>query len=146
MLGGPLRFVENEPLGFVGSRAAFPLRADASGVAQWYKDHVTDNPGLGDPAPPRTVTLPGPGVSMEPRLGACDACEDFIRDHRALDLTHRRAEVAAARQRARQERSETRRYQLRLDQQPPVLDDPDPNQHETPFRLAIEQQQPPPPP
>ena len=146
MLGGLLRFVENEPLGFVGSRAAFPLRADASGVAQWYKDHVTDNPGLGDPAPPRTVTLPGPGVSMEPRLGACDACEDFIRDHRALDLTHRRAEVAAARQRARQERSETRRYQLRLDQQPPVLDDPDPNQHETPFRLAIEQQQPPPPP
>jgi hypothetical protein len=145
-LGGFMRFVENEPLGFVGERAAFPLRADAPGVAQWYKDHVTDNPGLGDPASPRTVTLPGPGVALEPRLGTCDACEDFIRDHRALDLRHRAAEVAAARQRARQERIETRRYRLRLDQQPPLLDDPDPNQHENPIRLAIEQPQPPPPP
>lgn len=146
MLGGFMRFVENEPLGFVGERAAFPLRADAPGVAQWYKDHVTDNPGLGDPAPPRTVTLPGPGVALEPRLGTCDACEDFIRDHRALDLRHRAAEVAAARQRAKQERIETRRYRLRLDQQPPLLDDPDPNQHENPIRLAIEQPEPPPPP
>jgi len=66
-------------------------------------------------------------VTLESRLGQCDACEQFIVQHRALDLQQKSAEVVAAQQRAEQEKLETQRYQARLSQKQPLLEDPDQN-------------------
>jgi len=70
------------------------------------------------------MTLSTPGMTVEPALGACEACEPFIRDHRAMDLENRRAEVDAQKARARQESLEADRFQERLDDN--QLDDPTP--------------------
>ena len=124
------QFVDNEVLGFVGDKMALPFRLSADSAArEWFEGNVLNNPGLQQDTPqPFTVTLPTPAVTLETRLGQCDACEDFITQHRVLDLQHKTAEVALAQQRAEQQKLETQRYQARLDQKQPMLDSPDPEQ------------------
>lgn len=72
----------------------------------------------------QTLTLPTAGMTVEPALGSCDACEPFIEDHRKLDIENRRAEVALQQARARQEGLEADRFAERLKSQ--KLDDPTP--------------------
>jgi hypothetical protein len=140
-MGDIATFVDNEVLGFVGKKAALPFRtADNANVTKWFEDNVLENDSLQDIPDPLTVTLPTKGVMMETRLGQCDACEEFITEHRGLDLKQKAAEVKVADERAKQEQQETERYKKRLQHHPPMLEDPDPNQSESPIRLAIKQE------
>lgn len=127
-LGNLMRYVDNEVLGFVGDKAVLPFRLETNAdLAKWFAKYVATNKDLTDETSQETVTLPTRGVVMDSRLGQCDACEDFIADHRKLDLAQKQAEVDAAKQRAAQEELETKRYEERLAKE--LLDDPDPNQN-----------------
>jgi hypothetical protein len=131
--------VENEVVGAAGDKLAVVFRLTADPAARaWFQGNVLDNPGLLEEAEPLTVALPTPGVVLETRLGQCDGCEDFIVQHRALELQQQTAELVAAQQRAEQEKLETQRYQARLTQHPPILDDPTPNDHLGGVRVILD--------
>lgn len=68
------------------------------------------------------VTLPTHGTVLESRLGECEACEPFIREHRQYDLDMKAEEVEQAKERSRQARAESQRLEDRLNQDPPLLD------------------------
>jgi hypothetical protein len=123
-LGSLTRYVQNDVLGYVGDKAALPFRTDVEpDVAAWFKGNILGNGGLREASDPVPVTLPTPGVTLETRLGQCDATEDYVTRHRALDLQQKAAEVRASEERAKQSEQETERYKQRLDQK--LLDDPD---------------------
>ena len=109
------------PLGIVGDRLAFPLLSDQDGVrefletvlpddAEWPADRVTD------------VSLPTPAITAEARLGACDACEEFIRRTRSIDLKHRTATAELEEAHAATEQAEADRRQALLASSPPKLE------------------------
>ena len=130
-----------EVLGFLGSAAILPYRTDRDDdAAKWLQANVFDNAVLEQPSAPVPVTIPTRGIVTETRLGSCDGCEDYIIQHRALDLRLKEAEVRAAEQRALQEELETQRYQQRLAAS--MFDDPDPNSSQSPVRIAIRQEKP----
>jgi hypothetical protein len=54
---------------------------------------------------------------VETILGECDACEEYIRDSREIDLRRQRALAGQA-------EAEARRRRMRLDATPPDLSDP----------------------
>ena len=99
--GIPPNAVEPRIVGFAGRKVAFRVRDNAwlvqSGIdfdalaRQLEKDgFFTANRAS------VSVTLPTPGVSVEARLGECDACDAFVETHRALDLDLKREELAQA--------------------------------------------------
>jgi hypothetical protein len=136
-----LSFVENEVLGYVGRKGAMPFRLSSNpNVMQWFKENVIDNPQLRDSAAPglKRITVPTKGLSLQTRLGACDAAEEFIVEHRRLDIEMRKAEVDAARHRSGQEKEEARRYRMRLEASPPELDDPSPRGDAPPIRVQVD--------
>lgn len=63
------------------------------------------------------MTLPTQGTVLESIVGDCDSCEDFIQQSRLIDLRVQEAN-------ARQKEQEANRQKLRLEQDPPLLDDP----------------------
>jgi len=137
-LGNLLGWVDNEVLGFLGGKAALPLRLeDHPEVQEWFEGNVLENKPLYEPPEPYTVTLPTPGVTLETRLGQCDGCEEFIAQSRTLELQRTAAEVKSARERALQEELETTRYEKRLEKEPPLLDDPDPNENRGTIRIEV---------
>jgi hypothetical protein len=137
----PAEVVEPHAVGFIGRRIAFPIRIDAvPGAKKLLDDLVATNQGLDNLTRNELVTMPTPAVTLEARLGACDACEDFLRDHRKLDLAQKETEIELAKQRVEQEKLETERYQARLNLTPPNLDDPDPNQGSSRLSISIKQE------
>jgi hypothetical protein len=138
LIGNVTAFAENEVLGFVGDKAVMPVRLDQyPDLRSWFKRNVLDQEGIDDESDPFDVTLPTRGVALESRLGACDSCEEFVMLHRGHDLALKAAEVKAAEERGKQEELETKRYAERLDQTPPVLDDPDPHQGDGAVRVIV---------
>lgn len=131
------RNVEPRVVGFLADECALPLRLDQHpDVAEWLDKNVVHNQGLlADPVP-FTITLPTNGVTMGTRLGQCSTCEEFIENHRQLDLDQKRAEVDLAKERVAQEKLETSRYEARLNAS--QLDDPDPSQKEPVVRVVVE--------
>ena len=127
LLGNLPDFVENEVVGFVGNHLVMPYRIrEDEKISEWFKENILDNDfGNGEAENTVDVTLPTNGVMMEGRLGQCNVCEDYIVQIRELDLEQRQAEVDAAKQKALQEVQETERYKKRLQQDPPILDDPE---------------------
>jgi len=105
-LGVPPGVVENRFSGFVGIRAAVKVTD-----LDWVKDEggldwqamvdkaVRDSAGA---AESELITLPTQGMVVEPALGQCCACEDFVQEHRKLDLDYRAAEVRLAQAKADQ--------------------------------------------
>ena len=83
----------------------------------------------------RRPSLPTPGITLEPRLGSCGACEDFIDESRSIELKQRRAV-------ARQAEAEATRLERRLELATPNLDDPSPTRHEPRLTIRLEQQAP----
>jgi hypothetical protein len=63
-----------------------------------------------EPGEPVSITQPTPGVVLEATVGQCDACEDYIREHRLLELRVKEAEAD--------------RREQRLAAEPPDLTDP----------------------
>jgi hypothetical protein len=134
------RYVDNELLGFVGDKAAYPLRLDAlpRGLADYLRDKVLKfdpdkkerlNGVNTEPLLEKNIdsaTLPTNGVYMEAMVGNCEALEPFLLDHRKLDVLDKQAEVDRKTEEARQAKKETERYDLRLKQSPPLLEFPQP--------------------
>jgi hypothetical protein len=83
------------------------------------------------------VTLSTKGTTLEARLGACDACEPFIEQHRLHDLALKAEEVKQAVEKTRERKAEADRQAARLTQTPPLLDDPNPEP--APLRVVVEQ-------
>lgn len=134
--------VEPRLIAVVNGQAVFPLQPKHQRqLREEHADRIADllaDGGTGQSAPLRVV-VPTPGMVLEARLGQCDACEDFIKQHRLLDLKVRQEEVEQAAARSRQERAEAKRREDRLKQDPPLLDDPSPK----PAAIAVNVTQPP---
>ena len=69
------------------------------------------------------LDLPTRGVVVEPGLGACDATEPFVEEHRKIDVRRAEAETRVLEERARQEASESERYERRVGDK--LLDPPE---------------------
>jgi hypothetical protein len=117
---GLLNLIDNELLGFIGNRAAFPIR-DINAVKRWIDyGPILDRTRkeiANQKVRPVLVALPAPGSMLQTVLGVCDGCEDYIQQSRLIDLRVQDAK-------AKQEEQEARRRQLRLDARPPDLSDP----------------------
>jgi len=141
LFGDLLKQVDNEVMGFVGKKAALPFRLSRNkDVAKWFDENVLKNPGFAENPDATRVTLPTRGVLVESRLGACNGCEEFIVEHRELDLRQKGAEVGAARERLAQERLETARFRARLEHDPPMLGDPEPHEGNGAVRVVLEKE------
>ncbi|MFN8892124.1 MAG: hypothetical protein ACK52P_01335 [Alphaproteobacteria bacterium] len=94
----PLGAVEPRIVGFAGRKVGFRVLSASWLAASGFDFSAARDQFAADevfrPTAPVEVTLPTPGVSVEPRLGACDACEPFVEAHRALDLDLKAEEVA----------------------------------------------------
>jgi hypothetical protein len=109
-LGPIATVIENELLGFHADKAAYPLRQTANLQSALDLDKVLAEARKeveAEPPPPTLVSVPTPGVLLEAMTGQCDACEDFIRESRVIDL---RAQEA----KASQEEAEADRRKQRL--------------------------------
>jgi hypothetical protein len=73
-----------------------------------------------------TIEVPTPNVIVEPRLGECEGCEEYIEQSRANDLALKSAEVELAVAKARMAAAEADRYEARVAAN--ELDDPTPNE------------------
>jgi hypothetical protein len=62
-------------------------------------------------------------VTIEPWLGVCNACEDYVQSLRSLELESRTADRDLKRERLAHEQLETTRYEKRLESDD--LSDPD---------------------
>ena len=127
---GVQNFVENRLLGFLGSRAVFPLRIEnlEDEARTYLQNKLTDK--LSDllkdlkPVVTEDVSLPTSGLHMEPALGQCEALEPYMKDRRDIDLQVRRAAADRADAETQQQVKEVERLQKRLAQIPPMLDSP----------------------
>lgn len=139
LLGNLMKHVENEVVGFVGKKAALPFRLSRNrDVARWFEQNVLNNPGFAENPDATRTTLPTRGVLVESRLGACNGCEEFIVEHRDLDLRQKGAEVGLVRERLAQERLETSRFKTRLEQN--MLGDPEPSEGDGAIRVVVEKE------
>jgi hypothetical protein len=127
--------IERRVLGEVNGKLALPIRADLEPrVRTLFAELVGENSQLDDLKGSFDITLPTPGLHIEPRLGDCNACEEYIEELRRIDLHNRRADVALKEERLAQEKLETARYDARL--QDKDLSDPE-NKTGT-LRLALD--------
>jgi hypothetical protein len=119
-LGPIATHVDPRLLGFHGHKAIYAIRDPAvlaaSGLAPDLCAQLAKTVAL---PPPFELSLPTTGTTMEAHLGQCDACEDYIRDSRALELDRGRAE-------ARQLAAEADRRERRLAATPPLLEEFEP--------------------
>ncbi len=119
-LGPITSHIDPRLLGFHGHKAIYAIRDPAvlaaSGLAPDLCAQLTKSITL--PAA-FELSLPTTGTTMEAHLGQCDACEDYIRDSRALELDRGRAE-------ARQLAAEADRRERRLAAMPPLLEEFEP--------------------
>jgi hypothetical protein len=134
--------ISANPIGVVNGKLAFPVNLDdaiaadpstLSALATWFDTLIRDNTDLDDGPAPSVMSLPTPAITLETRLGTCDACEEFIEESRHADLRKRRAE-------AKRMEQEAHRLELRLQQNPPDLRDPEPRRHEPAFTLKVIQE------
>jgi hypothetical protein len=115
-LGAVAAVLDNELLGFLGSKAALPISDRTAVKSQVDFDAIIGAVAAQD-SPSQLITVPTQGTLLEAVVGECDACEDYIQQSRVLDLRTQEAKT-------RQEETEASRRQMRLDQQPPDLSDP----------------------
>jgi hypothetical protein len=126
----PGRAVEARITGFVGDLGAFRVTD-----AQWLKkEGGLDWKALEKELASRfeaprqdIVELPTQGMTVEAQVGQCSAGEQFIEDHRALDVMDRRAEVDIRIAEAAQAQQEAKRFEARIKKG--ELDDPTPFEH-----------------
>jgi len=136
-LKGIDRYIDNQFLGFVGDKAAYPLRMEAlpKGLATYLQETVLgilpdkkktkkEDTAPGDKREGEYITVPTNGVYMESMLGSCDALDPFILKHRELDVLRATAEVRQAEAIADQAIEEVNRLRGRI--KAGVLDDPKP--------------------
>lgn len=118
----PAHVVDLQFVGFHGNRAALRVRdldwLAAAGIdVEAAIKAVVDAASKTENDPPDEIVLPTRGMTVEPQLGDCDGCDDFIKSHRALDL-------AQAETKLDQARLEAKRLEARLNAN--LLGDPTP--------------------
>ena len=130
-LGHLAQYVYPQAVGYLGDLLAFPVKlASDPGLEAWFATVIRDNAELATLATAQTVTLPTPGMTMETRLGTCEGCEEHLLKQRDVELKLREALLDQA-------KLETQRYELRLKQPQPLLDDPTPASG--PLHVVVEQ-------
>ncbi len=96
-------------LGFVGTSAILEIDTTKNAeLAKWFNGLTTTNADLADAFSTFKTILPTPGVTLEARLGACDALEPYLVESRAIELER-------TRYLADQQKLEVERRQKRLD-------------------------------
>jgi hypothetical protein len=117
--------VENDVLGFVGDKIALPYSLRMMpGLEEAFADTVAEL--AREPLPPsRKITVPTRGIHVQPRVGDCDVCEPAALRRQELELDARKAQVDRDVALVEQAELETERYRVRLQTQPPLLDDPE---------------------
>ncbi len=96
-------------LGFVGTSAILELDVSRfPDMEKWFDELITHNDGLDVATSDFKTILPTPGVTLEARLGACDALEPYLAESRTIEL-------ARTRSIAEQQALEMKRRSLRLD-------------------------------
>ncbi|MFB7371931.1 hypothetical protein ACFC0D_19010 [Streptomyces sp. NPDC056222] len=119
-LGEIASVIDNELLGFVADKSAYPLRETnfLEPLIDFNKLMAEAEKLIASQKPIETlVTQPTAGTVLEAVTGHCTACEDFIQTSRAIDLRNQDAK-------ARAEETEARRREMRLAAAPPDLTDP----------------------
>jgi hypothetical protein len=111
--GAVASILDNDLVGFLGHKAAYPIReAGLEAVKPWIDFPALTSQALdvlrADEPPPALITLPTHGTILEAIVGECDACEDFIRQSRIIDLRVQEAKAQA-------EESEAARYRKRVE-------------------------------
>jgi hypothetical protein len=114
--GIPQWAVESRFAAFIGGRAALRVTdldwlREIAGV-DWHDAFAKVQRKQTEP---ELITLPTPGMVVEPARGECNACDAFVNKHRDLDLEARTAEVDLAKARASQAQREADRFARRLD-------------------------------
>ena len=113
--------VDPTPVGMVGNKLAVPITMrPGSKAAKFFADSIVDLVGQFTRTD-REHILPTPALHAESILGDCCACDDFLREHRRLDLADKQAQVDLAKERALQAAHETERRRLRVGSTPPDL-------------------------
>lgn len=118
----PPHFVEPKIAGFDGAYAAFRvanlkwLRLSGIDVEKAMKE-LADSGLFENTRQTAEIEMPTRGLTVEPELGRCNACDDFVRFHREQDMLLKKEEVE-------QTKLETRRLQERLNRG--LLGDPTP--------------------
>jgi hypothetical protein len=116
--------LEPEVLGFIGDRVAVPFRiANYPRASERFTIAMSSLPNDA-PGAPQTVVLPTPGVHIQARLGACDACEPYVTELRHIELSERRAKASQVQAEAEQAYLERERLETRLRVEPQQLDNP----------------------
>jgi hypothetical protein len=120
--GIPDHFVQPRIAGFADGRAAFPVAN-----LRWLRlsgfkidvamEELRASEMLNVPRQRSGVEAPTRGLTVEPEIGECNACDEYIRFHRARDMELKTEEVE-------QTRIETRRLQERINMG--LLGDPTP--------------------
>ena len=104
-------------LGFVGSSAILEIDVSKNAeLKKWFESVTLGNADLETTDNTFKTILPTPGVTLEARLGACDALEPYLAESRTIEL-------ARTRHLADQQELEVTRRKLRLDSK--ELGDPD---------------------
>lgn len=114
LLGKVADFVEPEVLGFVGDKVVMPYRIDHDAkLEKWLETQKQQ--ALDEEVKTDTLTLPTKGFVMESRLGQCESLEEYLLAHRQLDveMTKAQSEMLVY---------ESRRREMRLNADPPLLD------------------------
>jgi hypothetical protein len=103
-------------LGFSGTSAILELDTEADAeLAETFRSSVSGNGGLMEVKQVFESVLPTPGVTLDARLGACDALEPYLTESRAIELQR----LSAV---AQQEAQEVQRMKDRIGSG--LLDDP----------------------
>jgi hypothetical protein len=105
-------------LGFVGTSAILELDVSRyPELEKWFVTTIQENDGLNTASSSFDTILPTPAVTLEARLGACDALEPYLAESRSIEL-------ARTRSIADQQALEAKRRSMKLDAK--ELDDPQP--------------------
>lgn len=118
----PPHFVEPKIAGFDGAYAAFRvtnlkwLKLSGIDVEQTMKE-LADSGLFENVRQTAEIEMPTRGLTVEPELGSCDACDDFVHFHREQDKLLKAEEVEQA-------KLETQRLQERINRG--LLSDPTP--------------------
>lgn len=132
--------VSFKPTGFVGKKAAFPLLDpksletyfDPESLQKAAEDIIESN----STQKPMVITLPTPGPIAEATLGQCYGCDDFIMQHRDLDVAARAAEVKRMEAEATQAEFEAKRLEERI--KAGELADPTPFERADRIEVSVE--------
>jgi hypothetical protein len=106
--GATAAILENAVIGFLGHKAAFPIVNLEALLPQVDFKTIIDQTPAEEPTAPQLITLPTSGALLEAMVGECDACEEFIRKSRLIDLRLQEAKAA-------EEESEATRYAKRIE-------------------------------